>query len=96
VFFVDGHFNYVWEKNEPLWDYNAGSPERAELMEHLESFKKKKLDIPLIIGGEEIRTGNTKKVIMPHDHGHVLAEYHLAGKKEIMMAVDAAMEAKKK
>ena len=54
----------------------------------------KKVEIPLIIGGEEVRTGKTGKVVMPHDHQHVLGEYHIAGEKEINMAIEAAMAAK--
>ena len=46
-------------------------------------------------GGKEIRTGNTGKVVMPHDHHHVLATYHKAGEKEVQMAIDAAMKAHK-
>jgi 1-pyrroline-5-carboxylate dehydrogenase len=52
-------------------------------------------DIPLIIGGKEVRTGKTGKVVMPHDHQHVLANYHLAGEKEVRMAIDAALKAHK-
>ncbi|MFC2114145.1 L-glutamate gamma-semialdehyde dehydrogenase, partial [Bacteroidota bacterium] len=51
------------------------------------------LDIPLIIGGKEIRTGKTMQVVMPHKHKHVLANYHMAGEKEVQMAIDAALEA---
>jgi 1-pyrroline-5-carboxylate dehydrogenase len=53
------------------------------------------LDIPLIIGGKEVRTGKTGKVIMPHDHRHVLANFHLAGEKEVEMAVASALKAHK-
>lgn len=52
-------------------------------------------DIPLIIGGKEIRTGDTGKVVMPHNHKHVLATYHKAGPKEVQMAIDAAVKAQK-
>ncbi len=54
----------------------------------------KKFDIPLIIGGKEIRTGKTGKVVMPSEHEHLLATYHMAGEKEIEMAVQAALDAK--
>ena len=53
------------------------------------------LDIPLIIGGKEIRTGNTGNVVMPHNHKHILAKYHKASEKEVQMAIDAAMAAHK-
>jgi 1-pyrroline-5-carboxylate dehydrogenase len=80
--------------NEPVYDYAPGSDERARLMAALEEYAGKKAEIPLLIGGKEVRTGKLGKVVMPHDHGHVLAEYHQAGEKEIRQAIDAAMAAK--
>jgi 1-pyrroline-5-carboxylate dehydrogenase len=81
--------------NEPVFDFAPGSPEKLELKEKLAEMASQVLDIPLIIGGEEIRTGDTGQVVMPHDHGHVLATYHKAGPKEIQKAVDASQEAHK-
>lgn len=81
--------------NEPVFDYNPGSPEKAELKKKLEEMAGQVVDIPLIIGGEEIRTGNTAQVVMPHDHGHVLANYHKAGPEEIQKAIEASQEAHK-
>jgi len=81
--------------NEPVLTYLKGSPERVALEKELERQKSIELDIPLIIGGKEVRTGNTGKVVMPHDHHHVLATYHKAGPKEVKMAIDAAMKARK-
>lgn len=80
--------------NEPVYDFAPGSPERAQLKAALDDIAGKKIEIPLIIAGKEVRTGNLGKVVMPHDHGHVLAEYHQAGEKEIQMAIEAAMTAK--
>ena len=80
--------------NEPVYEFAPGSPERAQLKAALDDIAGKKIEIPLIIGGKEIRTGNLGKVVMPHDHGHVLAEYHQAGEEEILMAIEAAMAAK--
>ena len=79
--------------NEPVKSYLAGSPERVALEKELERQSKLVVDIPIIIGGKEIRTGDTGKVTCPHDHKHVLATYHKVGKKEVKMAVDAAMKA---
>ncbi|MBR6445410.1 MAG: L-glutamate gamma-semialdehyde dehydrogenase [Prevotella sp.] len=79
--------------NEPVKTYLAGSPERVELEKELERQSKLVVDIPIIIGGKEIRTGDTGKVTCPHDHKHVLATYHKVGKKEVEMAVEAAMKA---
>lgn len=81
--------------NEPVKGYLAGSPERVELEKELERQSNIVVDIPIIIGGKEIRTGNTGKVTCPHDHKHVLATYHKVGREEIEMAVKAAMEAHK-
>jgi len=79
--------------NEPVLNYTPGSPEKAELKRKLEEMASEVVDIPLIIGGEEVRTGNTAQVVMPHDHGHVLANYHKAGPEEIQKAIEASQEA---
>ena len=80
--------------NEPVYNYAPGTPERDLLKAAIDEISSKKVEIPLIIGGKEVRTGNMGKVVMPHDHQHVLGEYHIAGEKEINMAIDAAMAAK--
>ncbi len=89
--------NYVLNlkevKNEPVKSYAPGSPERAELKQMLDKIHGEQIEIPLIIGGKEIYTGDTAKVVEPHNHQHVLAIYHKAGEKEIQMAVEAAKEA---
>ena len=79
--------------NEPVKSYLKGSPERIALDAELERQSNTIVDIPLIIGGKEIRTGNVAEVVCPHDHKHVLARYHKAGEKEIKMAIEAAMAA---
>ena len=80
--------------NEPVFSYAPGTPERAKLKAAIIEISKTKIDIPLIIGGKEIRTGKIGQVVMPHNHQHVLAEYHMAGEAEIKLAVKAAMAAK--
>ena len=82
-------------ENEPVKTYLKGSPERIALDDELKRQYNTVVEIPLIIGGKEIRTGNIKEVVCPHEHGHVLARYHVAGEEEIKMAIDAAMEAHK-
>ncbi len=79
--------------NEPVYAYAPGSPERAGLKQALEETAAQKIEIPLIIGGREVRTGRLGKVVMPHDHGHVLAEYHQAGPEEVKLAIAASQEA---
>jgi 1-pyrroline-5-carboxylate dehydrogenase len=80
--------------NEPALSYAPGSPGRAQLKAELERQYHQVVDIPLIIGGREVRTGRLHPVVCPHEHGHVLGHYHEAGEAEIRMAVDAALAAK--
>jgi 1-pyrroline-5-carboxylate dehydrogenase len=82
-------------KNEPIYDYAPDSDQRGELKAALLETASKKLEIPLIIGGKEVKTGNQGMVVMPHDHKHVLASYHKAGAKEVQMAIDTAVTAQK-
>jgi 1-pyrroline-5-carboxylate dehydrogenase len=79
--------------NEPVRAYAPGSPERAELKARLRSMAGERADIPVVIGGKEVRTGRTAKTVMPHDHGHVLAEWHKAGPEHVEQAIAAAAEA---
>lgn len=81
--------------NEPVKAYLAESPERVALEKELERQSNLVVDIPVIIGGKEIRTGDTGTVTCPHDHKHVLATYHKVGRKEVEMAIESAMEARK-
>jgi 1-pyrroline-5-carboxylate dehydrogenase len=79
--------------NEPILSYAPGTREKAALKQALTEMSSKQLEIPLIIGGREVTTGNLGKVVMPHDHQHVLATYHKAGPKEVQQAIDAALAA---
>ncbi len=89
----NAQFYYKRPENEPVLEYKKGSSEREALEAELKRQSNIEVEIPLIIGGKEIRTGNTGKVVMPHDHQHVLATYHKATEKEVKMAIDAAMKA---
>jgi 1-pyrroline-5-carboxylate dehydrogenase len=82
-------------QNEPNLSYAPGSPERAQLKSKLDEVAGQRLDIPLIIGGCEIRTGNTAHAVMPHKHAHVLADWHKAGHKEVQQAIGAAVKARR-
>ncbi len=86
-------FSIEKPQNEPIKSYIPGSPERRELTDTLNTMASETIEIPLIIGGKEIFTGNTEKVVMPHDHHHVLAIVHKAGPDEIRMAMEAARKA---
>ena len=85
--------NFHLPANEPVKDSMEGSPERVALEKELERQSKMVVEIPIIIGGKEIRTGDMGEVTCPHDHKHVIARYHKVGKKEVEMAVEAAMKA---
>lgn len=87
-------FNFREPKNEPVLTYLKGSPEKKHLEEELALQLDKVIDIPLIIGGKEIRTGVTGKITMPSRKDHLLATYHMATGKEVEMAIDAALKAK--
>ena len=82
-------------KNEPVLAYAPGSPEKLRLKKALAEAASQTLEIPLIIDGKRITTGKLGKVVMPHNHGHVLATYHKAGAAEVRMAIDAALAAQK-
>ena len=79
--------------NEPVRDYAPGSPERAELEGRIAELKAERLEIPCIIGGEEIRTGETFESVMPHDKDHVLGDVHKAGATEVDGAIASAAQA---
>lgn len=91
----NGIYKFAKPANEPVKGYGPGSVERAELQKALAEVTATEYDIPLIIGGKEIRTGQTAPVTMPHDHTNKLGVYHIAGEKEIQMAIDAAVAAQK-
>ncbi len=90
---MNGNVKVPEPRNEPVLSYAPGTPERAELKAKLAEMTSEVVEIPLIIGGEEIRTGDTLDVVAPHDHGHVLAKAHKAGPKEVKMAIEASMQA---
>jgi 1-pyrroline-5-carboxylate dehydrogenase len=79
--------------NEPVRAYAPGSPERAEIKARLKSMAGERIEIPLIIGGKEVRTGDTGRAVMPHDHRHVLADWHKASPEHVEAAIAAAREA---
>jgi 1-pyrroline-5-carboxylate dehydrogenase len=79
--------------NEPILSYAPGSPERALLKRRLSEMLSERLEIPVVVGGREIRTGKTLDQVCPHEHGHVLAVAHQAGGAEVEQAIAAAREA---
>jgi 1-pyrroline-5-carboxylate dehydrogenase len=81
-------------RNEPQYDYAVGTDARAHLKAALAELAGQPVEIPLIIGGHAVKTGNLGQVVMPHRHAHKLADYHMAGETEVRMAIEAAMDAK--
>ncbi len=91
-----GVFKVPKPKNEPIIDYAPGTPEREKLLEELRRIRETRLEIPLIIGGKEVKTDDVAECRLPHDHGTVIGVYHRAGEEEVRAAIEAAMEAREK
>jgi 1-pyrroline-5-carboxylate dehydrogenase len=89
-----GVFKLPEPRNEPVREYPPGSPERAALKARLDELAGSTAEIPMVIGGREVRTGRTANAVMPHDHAHVLAEFHRGGEAEVDQAIKAAAEAR--
>lgn len=79
--------------NEPILTYLPGSRERQELKAELKRLQEIEIEVPLIIGGKEVRTGNMGEMRVPHNHQKLLGKFHRAGKEEVQMAVEASQEA---
>lgn len=86
-------FRFRRPENEHSMSYAPGCPERALLREAIKQIESETAKIPLVIGGEDVYTGDTGRVVMPHDHAHTLAVYHKAGAKEMERAIKAATAA---
>lgn len=89
-----GHFNVPIPVNEPVKEYRPGSPEREALKKALTEFRSQETDIPMYIGGEEVRTDRTLRVAPPHDHQHTLGYFHEGDATHVEMAIQAALKAK--
>lgn len=79
--------------NEPVRDYAPGSAEKESLKTELTRQLGERIEIPALIGGREVRTGDTMPFVCPHDHGHVLADVHMCGREQVEEAIAAAREA---
>jgi 1-pyrroline-5-carboxylate dehydrogenase len=91
-----GFFNVPVAKNEPVKSYAPGSPERAELKKALADLRSAEVDLPMIIGGKEIKTDKKVRIFPPHDIKHTLGYYHQGNASHVQMAIDAAMVAHEK
>lgn len=93
---ASGFYKVPKAVNEPVKSYAPNSAERKELLDTYKKMYQEKVDVPIYIGGEEIRTGNTAPINPPHDHQHSLGQYHLADKSHIELAIQKAAEARVK
>lgn len=89
-----GFFNVPDPSNEPVLSYAPGTRERDELKKQMREYRENLADIPMFIGGKEIRTGDLIEIHPPHDHHHLLGHYHQGSEKEVEMAIDAALKAR--
>ncbi len=89
-----GFFTVPIAVNEPVKSYAPGSPERKAVLEAYKKMYKSKTEVPLYINGKDIKTGNTKPMSPPHDHKHIVGEYHLAEKKHVKDAIKTALKAR--
>lgn len=90
-----GFFQVPTAINEPVKSYAPGTPEREEVLKQYKAYYNGSVDVPLYIGAEEIRTGNTKKITPPHDHKHVVGQYHTADKKHVEQAIQNCLNSRK-
>ncbi|HCX22690.1 MAG: 1-pyrroline-5-carboxylate dehydrogenase [Flammeovirgaceae bacterium] len=89
-----GNYYIPTPSNEPVLTYAPGTPERAALKEAVAAARKEERDIPMYIGGKEVRTGNTITMSPPYDHQHVLGQFHEGDASHVTQAIDAALSAK--
>jgi 1-pyrroline-5-carboxylate dehydrogenase len=92
----NGYFYFKSPQNEPVYDYAPGSLQREALKQQLTHFKSQSADIPMYIGGKEIRTGHTVAIHPPHEISHTLGHYHKGTKQHVQDAIKAALEAQAK
>ncbi|MCO6162262.1 L-glutamate gamma-semialdehyde dehydrogenase [Flavobacterium sp. NRK F7] len=93
---LKGFFNVPKAVNEPVKTYAVGSKEREAVANAYKEMWNSKIEVPLYIGDQEIKTGNTRTMSAPHDHKHIVGTYHLAEKTHITQAIDNALETRKK
>lgn len=91
-----GDFYYPMPVNEPVLNYAPGSAEKKRLKEVLKELRSEKIDVPMYIGADEVRTGNTVSMRPPHEHKHVLGQFHVGDAKHVGKAINAALKAKDK
>ncbi|MGY6523365.1 MAG: L-glutamate gamma-semialdehyde dehydrogenase [Mongoliitalea sp.] len=91
---LKGFFNVPTPHNEPVKNYAPGSPERIELQAMLQTLRSQQIDVPMYIGSDEVRTGKTRTMSPPHDHQHILGQFHEGDASHVEQAINAALGAK--
>ncbi|MCP4581048.1 MAG: L-glutamate gamma-semialdehyde dehydrogenase [candidate division Zixibacteria bacterium] len=89
-----GHFQVPVPTNEPIWAYAPGTPEQAKLKAAIAELKQTKIEVPMYIGGEEVKTETKVEMTAPHDHTLKLGHYYKGGADQVRAAVKAALKAK--
>ena len=89
-----GTFYYPLPTNEPVLNYAPGSAEKMALKKALKELKSTTMDIPMYIGSKEVRTGKKADIRPPHEHAHILGQFHMGEEKHVKQAIDAALEAR--
>jgi len=87
-----GNFSYALPTNEPVLNYAPGSPEKARQKAALKELKSQEIDVPMIIGGKEVRTGNLHRMAPPHEHAHTLGQFHVGDASHLRSAIDASLK----
>ncbi|UYQ95081.1 L-glutamate gamma-semialdehyde dehydrogenase [Chitinophaga horti] len=90
----NAYFDFAAPANEPVLSYAPGTPERAALKKQLSAFKAEQVDIPMYIGGQEVRTGKTVDIRPPHEHKHKLGHFHAGDASHVTAAIEAALKAR--
>ena len=88
---ANAKFNLSLPSNEPIKSYAPGTPERKDIKAKLKELKARQVEIPIIIGGKEVKTGNLGECVLPHDHKTAVGTYHKAGEKEIQEAIETSL-----
>ena len=89
-----GFFQVPVAYNEPIKTFAPGSPEREAVLAQYKSYYHGTVDVPMYINGKEVRTGNTRNMTPPHDHKHVVGQYHIGEQKHVQEAIETALEAR--
>lgn len=91
-----GFFQVPVAYNEPIKSYAPGSPEREAVLAQYKSYYNGTVDVPMYINGKDVSTGNTRNMTPPHDHKHIIGQYHVGTEKHVQEAIDTALEARTK